>query len=110
MGSGSGRTKSGAVLGTGAEITVEVGFTPSRVSLVRDQDSGETEYSVAVDHYSSMPDASGLKLRDNNTTARSALILTGLVTIQDDPAGSFTIGTDADLNVDGIMIYWHAVE
>ena len=58
MGSGSSRTKSGFVLGTGAEITVEVGFTPKRVTLVREQDTGETEYSVAVDHFSSMPAAS----------------------------------------------------
>jgi hypothetical protein len=110
MGSGSSRTKAGFVLGTGAEITVEVGFTPKHVKLVREQDTGETEYSVAVDHFASMPDASGLKLRDDNTTARSAMILTGLVTIQEDPAGSFTIGTDTDLNVDGIGIYWYAAE
>jgi hypothetical protein len=111
MGSGSARTKSGVVAGTGAAITVEVGFTPKKVKLMRAV-SGTSECSV--DYFDSMPAGTGFKLTSDGggppEVITAGMLTANGVTIPEDPAGSFVIGTDSDINISTISIYWFASE
>lgn len=110
MGSGTARTKSGVVAGTGAAIEVEVGFTPRKVKLIRAA-SGAPATHCSVEAYDSMPAASGHKITDDGAgTLTAKLVTTGLVTFAASPSGKFSIGTDADINISGVSIYWHATE
>lgn len=109
--SGEARTKSGAVNGTGAAITVECGFTPKRVKLARAV-SGTSQCSV--EYFDSMPPATGFKITDNGTgsphSLTAAMLTANGVTINASPSGKFVIGTDADINISGVEIYWFATE
>jgi hypothetical protein len=106
--SGTARTKSGVVTGTGAAIEVEVGFTPKHITLVRAASAGT---HCRVEAYASMPAASGFKETDDGAgTLTAQLVTTGLVTFEVSPSGKFSIGTDADINIAGVDIYWNATE
>lgn len=111
MGSGTSRTKSGTVRGTGSLITVEVGFTPKHVKLIREV-SGTTQCSV--EYFDSMPAGTGFKLTSDGggppQVITAGMLTADGVTIIEDPGGSFTIGTDTDINISTIPIRWFATE
>lgn len=96
MGSGSGRTVSGSVNSTGAEITVVCGFRPRKVTLnLENGDSGRWQEPMA--------DAAAFK---RITAGTGSTVSTAGVT----PTNTgFTLGTDADLNPGSAeVIYWSA--
>jgi hypothetical protein len=111
MGSGTARTKTGLVTGTGAAIEVEVGFTPKHVKLVR-KVSGTSQCSM--EYFDSMPAGYGNKLTSDGggppQVITSGVVTTGGVTIEESPSGKFTIGTDSDINVNTVDIFWFASE
>lgn len=96
MGSGSGRTISGAVNSTGALLTVECGFRPRKIDLyLENGDSGHWAEPMASDSaFKRITAGTG------STVTADAVIPT---------ASGFTLGTDADLNPGSAeVIYWQA--
>lgn len=105
----------GTFTGTGSAINVSCGFIPDYVKVYNDNDAGGL--APSIERWKGMPAASGiknLKAVDNGTTGNavnSRVTSNGL----SDFAGSssaapgFTIGADADVNVNGEAGYWIAI-
>lgn len=83
--------------GTGAAISVDVGFEPYRVEVFN-----ETQICRAL-HIRGMDAASAHKVSDNGAgTADSEYITSGGITLG---SRGFSIGTDADLNTASDVIH-----
>jgi hypothetical protein len=104
----------GTFTGTGAIITVELGWQPDYVKVYNDSDAGNL--APVIEHFKGMPAASGLKSLksvDNGATgnASSARVTTNGITINAGDTtvkAGFKIGADADVNVNGEAGYWVA--
>jgi len=111
--------RTGTVEGTGAAINIELGFVPDYVEVYNADDAGGL--APTVKWWNGMADGSGLKTLksvDSGTTgnASSAAIVAGGISeyAGDSTPGAqkrqgFTIGTDADLNVNGETLFYTAV-
>jgi hypothetical protein len=99
MSSGVQKTYRGAFTGTGALITVGVlGCRPGTVKLFNRGGLAKAEWNDA------MPDASMMKQVTDGTISFPT---SGGVT---PTSAGFTVGTDADMNVSGELVYWEATE
>lgn len=104
----------GTIAGTGAAITVSVGWTPDYVKCVNTADAGNLD--PVMEWFATMGPAKGLKylrVADNATTGNlSHRIVTGggiaAFAGTQTAAPGFIIGTDADLNAAGETITWIA--
>ena len=106
----------GSTTGTGAAITISLGFQPDFVKIWNPNDAGSLW--PTLEWTSGMAADSGfktLKVVDNGATgnATTTKITTGGITTFAGTAGSaaagFTIGTDADINANGEVIYYIAM-
>ena len=97
MGSGA-QVEHGFFTGTGAvlKVTSRIGFKPRKIELPNI--SADPAFGV---WYEGMPDDSVIKQKAGTTTNAT----TNGITPEDD---GFTIGTDADLNVDGEQVAYTA--
>jgi hypothetical protein len=110
-----GQFATGTVEGTGAAINVQLGFVPSYVKVFNIDDDGTLW--PTIEWVTGMAAASGwktLKVADSGSTGNlssakitSAGISTYAGTEGANSAG-FTIGADADVNVDGETIVYMA--
>lgn len=96
---------SGTLVGTGALMTVALGFVPASVELINVGSATKEELKWVT----GMAQDSGLKTID---AARSIVVANAISTVgasdSDTVEQGFTIGTDADLNVDGENIFYIA--
>lgn len=99
MGSGRSRQVIGSFTGTGAEIEVRsVGFRPSQVELINVD-------GVAIARWTAqMADASALKEITDGT--KSFITTDGITPL----SNGFKLGADTDLNVDGELVHYVAVD
>lgn len=93
--------KTGTVQGTGAEIAVECGFTPSLIFVFN------TEGLCHGIFTKDMTTAHVLKTVTDGTISEPTSLGIALTEF-DDSAMGFTIGADTDLNVSGETIVWAA--
>lgn len=98
-----GHIKTGTITGTGAAITIPLGFTPSKVTILNRSDLSRYEW------LKDMPQASALKQVTAGTISfiTSGGISTFAGTEGGDVAG-FIIGADANMNAEDDVIYWEA--
>lgn len=90
------------VVGTGADIDVELGFAPSRVQLLKAD-------GATLDWIPAMGDGFGMKTL--TTVAPVMLTTLGISAypgVVAEKSVGFTIGADTDLNVDAEVIYYTA--
>ena len=100
MASGGNRLMTGAFYGTGAELTVEVGFKPKYVRLLNVSGNAQAE------HVKGMADAEAQKVVDSGAGATDISTITSNgITLED---SGFKLGADTDLNVDGELVRWLA--
>ncbi len=100
--SGQKRHAQGVYTGTGATLTVEVGFLPTKVKLTsRAGDEATFQRNVGD---TSMPDAAMHK----RTAAGVGSYVTSLGITPTDTG--FTIGADTDLNVSAELVDWEAID
>jgi hypothetical protein len=95
----------GTVEGTGSAINISLGWKPD---YVRVWNEDHTNVNV-VEWFSTMTDDHGLK---NINAGSPSKITSGGITPydgDDTTSAGFTIGTDADLNVDSETIHWVAM-
>lgn len=97
MASGTARSASGAFIGTGAEKTVVVGFTPRFVHLVNASDPDQ------VFAWASMPDDTAIESDAGTVTFESSGGITFTTT-------GFTIASDSVCNISTEQMYWFAIE
>lgn len=100
----------GSVTGTGADITVKVGFQPSHVRVVN------VETGDAMEWFSGMADDSAVKMTNAiDGTSRSVITSEGITpyagtvnatTGQIMNAPGFVVGADANVNIVGNAIYY----
>lgn len=99
MGSGVDRIMVGAIKGTGAALSVRtVGYRPKVVELYNIDGLCKAVWTK------NMADDTAMKTITDGTI--SALTSKGITPLSD----GFTLGDDADLNVDGELIHWVAYE
>lgn len=99
MSSGVQRRVQGSFLGTGANLDItKVGFRPTKVVLINRGGLATAEWN------SEMPDASAAK---RVTAGTLSFVTSGGVTPL---ANGFRLGTDADMNVSGELVYFEAFE
>jgi hypothetical protein len=99
MGSGVSKTRVGSFKGTGAIVTVTgVEFRPRAIRLIN------TDGLATGDWVQGMPDDSVVKAVTAGTISNPTS--DGVIPLSD----GFSLGTDADLNVDGERVYWVAHE
>lgn len=106
--------KSGSITGTGAAITVSIGWIPEHVEVVNPNDAGSLWPTLKW--WKGFADASGIKtLRtvDNGSTGNASsnkITTNGITPFAGDAtrAPGFIIGADADINVAGEVIYYSA--
>lgn len=86
----------GSFTGTGAALTVEIGFRPKAVLFYNETDAADTSLGLAID---GQADAAGFKIKDSGvgTTDLTNVTANGITM---GPRG-FTVGTDAVYNVNG---------
>jgi hypothetical protein len=98
-----GHVKTGTVTGTGAAITIPLGFTPSAVVIHNRTDLSQYHWTK------DMPAASAMKRVTAGTTS---FITTGGISpfagTEGAAVAGFTIGTDANINAAADVIYWEA--
>ncbi len=93
--SGQNWLKSGSMAGTGALITITLGYKPRKVELFNSDGLAKAEKTDTMDADSSY----------KTITAGTATYPADLITLTD---SGFTIGTDGDLNVAGEALHWVA--
>lgn len=105
----------GSVAGTGAAINVSIGFKPRYVKVYNPNDAGALY--PTVEWWEGMAAGHGLKLlkvvdsgatgnaSQNKITANGISQYAGAATAAD----GFTIGADADLNVNGETVHYIAI-
>lgn len=86
----------GSYIGTGALITVSVGYRPKYVQIVNVTDP------AIVHHNDMLPDDSFVSQEDGAT----AYTTSNGVTLTDD---GFTVGTDAQINTSGDLCHYLAI-
>ncbi len=91
----SNPTRTGAFVGTGSLITVNVGYRPKSVQLVNAGDPGHAL------HIDTMPDDSCF-IDDGGAPA---YVTSAAITLTDN---GFTVGTNAALNTSGEQVFWVA--
>lgn len=97
MGSGGTRIKTGGFYGTGAAISVRtVGFRPKYIELINYTSKDKMVWT------DDLADASGIKTVAAGTTT---VVTTGGITPLSD---GFSLGTDADMNVDSERVIFIA--
>ena len=98
-----GRPATGTVVGTGAAINIECGFTPVRVVVTNITSRDGLEWTRTM--------TNGHALKTVAAGTRSAITSLGITpyagTLADDSTG-FTIGADTDVNVTAEVIHWTA--
>jgi hypothetical protein len=107
--------KSGSIAGTGAALTINLGWTPAYVKVFNPNDAGSLW--PTLEWVGGMPDASGfktLKTLDNGATGNASsnkITANGITPYAGDIATTkgFTIGADADINVSGETLFWIAM-
>lgn len=95
------QTKTGSVTGTGAAINVALGFIPDHVRVVNDTAGAALEAfgDMTDGHaYKRVAAGTGTKITSNGISDYSA----------DGAAKGFTIGADADVNVNGVTLRYIA--
>lgn len=108
----SNTTKTGNIAGTGAALKVNLGFVPDYVEVFNFSDAGSLWPTMKW--FKGMAAASalkGLKTVDSGATgnASQALVLVnGISTYSDSTGAGFIIGADADINVNGETVAYHA--
>lgn len=93
--------RTGTIEGTGASLTVEIGFIPKWIRFVNADGDAELEW------FNDMTDAHGYKMNGGSNGEVSTLGVT-----PSDPDDSFlgvTLGADTDVNVNGETLYWVAL-
>lgn len=99
-----GHIARGTVEGTGAALTIQLGFTPEYVRLVNEDGLASLEW------FSAMTDGHGLKTVTAGTMSK---ITSNGVTPYSGTAGAnsagFTIGADTDINVSGETLHYVAI-
>ena len=98
--------KIGTVEGTGAAITVSCGFQPDYVEIINIDSASGFEKGEWI---TGMADPSAYKTVAAGTRTKLTTTGIGLFAGSASAAPGFTIGTDADLNVDGETIAYRAV-
>lgn len=93
------RIKTGTQNGTGAAISIVCGFRPRYVKVVNVATGG----LCSIEHIDSMAAASGFK---GVTAGTKTFISSNGITLND---FGFTIGADADVNVNGEAIHYIAI-
>lgn len=99
------RLRTGTVEGTGAAISVTLGFIPNYVKLMNIDGIAMLEWTPEIGA------GKGLKTADSGTAKCDiSYISTGGVTVSasTDTYIGFSIGTDTDINVNGETICWVA--
>lgn len=107
--------RTGTVEGTGAALNVALGFVPDYVKVFNYDDAGAL-FST-LEWWKGMSDGHALKtssIVDSGTSANSSSekITTGGISEyagDSDNSAGFTIGTDADVNVDAETLYYLAM-
>jgi len=95
------KVMTGAFTGTGTAFNVDtVGFKPGRIEFFNR--TGLTRCVFTKE----MPAAS-LAKQINHATVQHAFVTTNGVTLR---SAGFTVGTDADINTSGELVYWTAYE
>lgn len=105
----------GSVAGTGAALTVSLGFVPSYVKVFNPNDAGSLFPSM--EWFNGMATASGfksLKTVDSGATgnASSNYVTTNGITAftgSSSASAGFTIGADTDLNVNAETVFYIAI-
>lgn len=99
-----GHVVSGSVEGTGAAITLELGFRPHYLKVTN------IDGLATLEWFNGMPDASGIKAITSGVISK---ILTNGITptegVAATTAAGFRIGTDTDINVSGETLHYFAI-
>lgn len=96
-------TKTGTVTGTGAALNISVGFIPDNVRIFNGTDGSSIEW------FSSMANGAGFKTVAAGT--RSVISTGGITPFAGSATAGqgFSIGTDAQLNINGQVIRYIAM-
>jgi hypothetical protein len=86
----------GTFAGTGAALSVNVGFRPKAILFYNETDAASTNFAIAID---GQADAAGFKGVDSGagTTDLSNVTVNGITFT----SFGFTVGTDAAMNING---------
>lgn len=94
----SNHAASGEEVGTGAIMSILVGFKPTGIKILNRTQASKAEWDFP------MADGSGFK-----TVTAGTFTYVGVDLITPTYNG-FTLGVDADLNAIGDIIYWEAIK
>lgn len=102
--------KTGTVEGTGALISIAVGFKPKIVKLINVDGRAMLFWNERLGDGDGYKVLTGIDATADTVSLHSLITSNGVTAVDGDhdTKSGFTIGTDSDINVNGETIIWEA--